>query len=66
VESINEHNIEINNTVKLDDNIGKWPDIISDAVRIFLVKRDPPNYLKNFDFPLTVGLNENGRKFNPP
>jgi hypothetical protein len=61
VESSNEYSIKINNTVQLDDDIGKWPDIISDAVRIFLVKRGPPNYLKNFDFP----LNENGRKFNP-
>jgi hypothetical protein len=41
-ESNNEYNIEINDTIKLDNDPGKWPDIIFDKVRIFLVKRGHP------------------------
>jgi len=56
-ESSNEHNIDINDTVQLDNDLDKWPD----KVRIFLVKRGPPNSLINFYFT----LNENRKKLNP-
>lgn len=53
-----ECNEETNNLV-IDPDPAKWPEIIMDKDRVFLVKRGPPPALTNFRFP----LDKNGRKF---
>ncbi|CAG9761246.1 unnamed protein product [Ceutorhynchus assimilis] len=55
-----EDNVDTHDVV-IDSDPAKWPGIIMDKDRVFLVKRGPPPPLTNYNFP----LDKNGRKFTP-
>lgn len=63
---IRDENVDVDNLLaddsgfELQDDPGKWPENITDRIRLYLVKNIPPQ-VRDINFP----INAQGRKFNP-